>query len=68
VEESIGEVVEGTLTTVAPVALAPGAVVVVPPRIDVLALTSGTLEGAIFPPEGVNVGLTVFGVEKLVDI
>jgi hypothetical protein len=68
VQQGSGEVVEGTLTAVAPVALAPGAVMVVPPRIDVLALTSGTLEGAIFPPEGVNVGLTVFGVEKLVEI
>jgi len=68
VEEGIGEIVEGTLAAIAPIPFAPGAVVVVPPRIDVLALTSGTLEGAIFPPEGMNVGLTLLSAEELVDI
>jgi len=67
-EERTGQVVEGTLAAVAPVALAPRAVVVRPPGIDVLALAPGTLEWAVFPPECMNVGVTVFGVEELVDI
>jgi hypothetical protein len=67
-EQGMGEVVEGTLTAVAPVALAPGSVVVCPPGIDVLTLAPGTLERALFPPERMDVGLTLFGVEELVDI
>ena len=67
-EERTGQVVEGALAAVAPVALAPRAVVVRPPGIDVLALAPGTLEWAVFPPECMNVGVTVFGVEELVDI
>ena len=38
VEKGVGEVVKGPLAAVAPVALAPGAVVIRPPGIDVLAL------------------------------
>jgi hypothetical protein len=68
VQEGLGEVVEGALATVAPVALAPRAVVVLPPGIDVLALAPGTLEWALFPPQRMDIGLTVFGVEELVDI
>jgi hypothetical protein len=48
-EHGVGEIVEGALAAVTPVAFAPGAVVVLPPRIDVLALAPGTLEGPIFP-------------------
>ena len=48
-EQGVGEIVEGALATVTPVAFAPGAVVVIPPRIDIVALASGTLEWAIFP-------------------
>ena len=43
----MGQVVEGALAAVAPVALAPGAIVVRPPRINILALAPGTLEGPI---------------------
>jgi hypothetical protein len=50
VEEGIGEVVEGALAAVTPVAFTPGAIVVRSPRIDLLALAPGTLEGTIFPP------------------
>jgi hypothetical protein len=67
-EQGMGEIVEGTLTAIAPVALAPRAVVVRPPGIDVLALTPRTLKGAFFPPERMDVGLTLFSVEELVDI
>jgi hypothetical protein len=64
----MGEVVEGPLTTVAPVALAPRAIVVCPPGIDILALAPRTLERTIFPSQRMDVGLTLFGVEELVDI
>ena len=64
----MSQIIEGALAAVAPVALAPRAVVVRPPGIDVLALAPGTLEWAVFPPECMNVGVTVFGVEELVDI
>ena len=64
----MGEIVEGTLAAVTPVALAPGSVVVCPPGIDVLALAPETLERALFPPERMDVCLTLFGVEELVDV
>jgi hypothetical protein len=67
-EEGISEVVEGALAPVTPVALASRAVVVRPPGIDILALAPRTLERTIFPPERMDVGVTVFGVEELVDI
>src|SRR5262245_10350262 len=66
VEQGIGEVIEGTLATVTPVAFAPGAVVVYAPRIDVLALAPGTLEGTIFPPQRMEVGVTLVDVEQVV--
>ena len=64
----MSQIIEGTLAAVAPVALAPRSVVVRPPRIDILALAPRTLKGAVFPPERMDVDLTVFGVEELVDI
>ena len=64
----MGQIVEGPLAAIAPVALTPRAVVVRPPGIDVLALAPGTLERAFFPPERMDVGLALFGVEELVDI
>jgi hypothetical protein len=42
--------------------------VVLAPRIDIATVAPGTLEGPIFPPQGVNVDLTVFGTEELVDM
>ena len=64
----MGEIVEGALTAVAPVALTPGAVVVRAPGIDVLALAPRTLQGAFFPPERMDVGVTLVGVEEVVEI
>jgi hypothetical protein len=64
----MGKIVEGPLAAVAPVALAPRAVVVRAPGIDVLALAPGTLEWTLFPPQRMDVSLTVFGVEELVDV
>jgi hypothetical protein len=68
VEQGSGEVVEGALATVTPVSFTPGAIVVLPPRIDILALAPGTLEGTIFPPQRMDGGLTLVDVEELVDV
>src|SRR5215510_8304108 len=68
VEQGIGEVVEGALAAVTPVAFAAGSIVVLAPRVDVWAVTSGTLEWTIFPPECVNICLALFGVEELVQV
>jgi hypothetical protein len=68
VEQGVGEVVEGALAAVAPVAFAPRSVVVLAPRINVLALAPGTLEGPIFPSHCMNIGVTPFGVEEVVEI
>jgi hypothetical protein len=67
-EERIGQVIEGAFAAVTPVAFAAGAVVVRAPWIDVLALASGTLEWAIFPPQRMDIVLTLVNVEELVDI
>jgi len=67
-QQGIGQVIEGTLAAVAPVTFASGAVVVRPPRIDVLALAPGTLECAIFPSQRVDVGLALIDVEELVEV
>ena len=63
-EQRIGEVVEGALTAVAPVAFASGSVVITAPWIDSTALAPGTLERPIFPSQRMDVGLTLFGVEE----
>jgi hypothetical protein len=68
VEQGMSEVVEGALAAITPVAFTPGSLVVRPPWIDVVALASGTLEGTIFPPQRMDVSLTLVGVEELVDV
>jgi hypothetical protein len=65
-QQGRGAVVEGALAALAPVALAPGPVVVLAPRIALVTVASGTLERAIFPPQCVDIGLTVFSAEELV--
>jgi hypothetical protein len=64
----MGQIIEGALAAVAPVALAPRAVVVRAPGIDVVALAPGTLERAFFPPQRMDVSLTLVGVEELVNV
>jgi hypothetical protein len=66
-QQRVGEVVEGAPTAVAPVALASWPVMVRAPRADVVGVTPGTLERAIFPPQRTDVGLALFGAEELVD-
>jgi hypothetical protein len=67
-EEGISQGIEGALAAVAPVAFAPGSVMVIAPRIDVVALTPGTLKRPIFPPQRMEVGLTLIDVEEVVDV
>ena len=62
------EGVEGTLAVVTPVACASGAVVIGPPRIHILALAPGALQGTIFPPQGMNVTLTLVDIEEGVNV
>jgi hypothetical protein len=67
-QQGIGEVVEGALATMAPVAFAPGAVLVGAPLSNVVALAARTLQRTIFPPERPDVRLALFGVEEVVQM
>src|SRR5215472_5205601 len=64
VQECAGEVIEGPLAALlfTAVAFQPRLVVVCPPRADMVALTVGTLEWTLFPPQCMDVGLARFGV------
>jgi hypothetical protein len=64
----MGEIVEGALAAVAPVAFASRPVMVRAPRVDVVALAPGTLQGTIFPAQHMDVGLTLIDLEELVDV
>jgi hypothetical protein len=68
VEEGIREVIEGALAAVTPGAFAARAVVIRPPRIDLLALAPGTLQGPIFPSERMDIDVAGIGVEELVEV
>ena len=68
VQERAREVMEGALAGLLfpAVALQAGLVVIGAPGTDAVALISGTLQGPIFPPQRMDIGLTRFGVEELV--
>jgi hypothetical protein len=68
VEHGISEIIEGTLAAVTPVTFASGAVVILPPRISIIALAPATLQRTIFPPQCMDVGLALVGVEEFVDV
>ena len=68
VKQCMGEVVEGPLAAVTPVALTPWPIVVVPPRIDLQTLAPGALEGPLFPAQRMDVGVTLVDVEELMDV
>src|SRR5919197_1449202 len=70
IQERACEVIEGALAGVlfTAVAFQPGLVVVRAPGTDVVALTAGTLEWAIFPPQRMDISLTSIGVEELVQM
>ena len=65
-QEGLGEIVEGALAAVTPVAFAAGTVMVCTPGTHVLALAPGTLQGTIFPPQDMDIGLAGFHTEQLV--
>jgi hypothetical protein len=65
-EQGMSQIVEGALAAVAPVAFASRSVVVIAPRIDVVTVATGTLQWAIFPSQGMDIGLTGFYTEQLV--
>jgi hypothetical protein len=67
-QQGLGEVIEGALATMAPVAFAPGAVLVSAPLSNVVALASRALQRTIVPPEYTDVRLALFSVEELVQI
>ena len=64
----MGQIIKGALAAVTPGAFAAGSVVIRPPRIDVLALAPGTLQGPIFPPQRMDIGLTLVDIEELVKV
>jgi hypothetical protein len=70
IQERAREVIEGALAALLFTAVAFQARlgVVGAPRPDVEALTAGTLEGPIFPAQRMEVGLTRFGVEEVVEM
>src|SRR5262245_5937730 len=70
VQERSREIIEGALAALlfATVAFQARLGVVGAPGTDVEALTAGTLEGPIFPAQRMDVGLTCFGVEEVVEM
>src|SRR5499426_3377593 len=70
IQERSREVIEGALAVLlfTAVAFQAGLVVVGAPRTNVVALTPRTLEGPIFPAQHMDVGLTRFGVEEVVQM
>jgi hypothetical protein len=70
IQERSREVIEGTLSALlfTAIALQARLGVVGAPRPDVEALTAGTLEGPIFPAQRMDVGLTRFRVEEVVEM
>jgi hypothetical protein len=62
--------IEGALAALlfTAVALQARLVVICPPGTNIVALTSGTLEGTIFPPQRMDVRLTLVDVEELVNV
>jgi hypothetical protein len=68
VQQGLGEVVEGPLATMAPGAFAPGATSVRAPAANVVALAARTLQRTVFPPQQMDIGLALFGVEEVVQM
>jgi hypothetical protein len=65
-QQRVREVIGGAPTAVAPVAFQPWPIMVSAPGTEVVAVTAGTLERAIFPPEHMEIGLAGIGIEELV--
>jgi hypothetical protein len=68
VEQGTGEVVEGALAAVTPVAFASGSIPVRAPLANVVALAARTLQRTVFPPERLDVGVALVSVEEMVQM
>ena len=70
IQERTSEVIEGVLADFlfTAVAFESRLIVVRAPGTDVVALTPGTLQRALFPPERMDVGLTLVDIEELVNV
>ena len=67
-QQRVSEIVKGTPTAVAPVALQSWPIVVYAPGTDIVALASRTVQGAIFPPQCMDIGVAGVSVEELVEV
>ena len=67
-QQRVGEVIEGAPTAVAPITFQPWPIMVGAPGTNSWAVTPGTVERAIVPPQRMDVSLAWFGTEALVDI
>jgi hypothetical protein len=65
-QQRVREVIEGAPTAAAPVTFQPWPIMVSPPGTEVVTVTAGTLERAIFPSEHMEIGLAGIGMEELV--
>ena len=65
-QQGSGEVVEGALAAVTPGAFAARSILVRAPAANVVALAARTLQRTVFPPERMDGGLALVGVEELV--
>ena len=67
-EQGRGEVVEGALAAVTPVAFAARSILVRAPATNVVALAAWTLQRTVLPPERMDGGLALFSIEEVVQI
>jgi hypothetical protein len=67
-QQRVREIVKGTPTAVAPVALQSWPIVVYALGTDIVALASRTVQGAIFPPQCMDIGVAGVSVEELVEV
>ena len=67
-QQGRGEVVEGALATMAPVAFTSRSILIDAPLSNLVALASRALQRTIVPPERTNVRLALFSVEEVVQM
>jgi hypothetical protein len=65
-EERLRQVVKGTPAVFAAVAFEARSVMISTPGTNLLAVAMGTLQGAIFPPQRMDIGVASVGMEELV--
>jgi hypothetical protein len=65
VEQGLGEVVEGAITTMTPVAFASRSILVRAPLANVVALAARTLQWPVLPPQRMDIRLALFSIEEV---